>query len=319
MRIDKVHMRVGLRKDLLPNRIKRFFYPDIFLDEEISSSKRLLDNQKKNIFYLFIVLVAYGIFGSYVPDFKLSQLWIRTDDIFASVMKYWYLFAWGFFLIFITLSSVTIGSFTKAKKLLGFNMLTSLLAGLWEEIAFRGLLIFVSMITLMFLNFALTWVVLVVLVILALWGIISLFSNNLWLFALMLGVVSYFVISWWYGLALVEDPLYWFYQHVIFPVMSFISFGLLDSIMYNKEFSLLFIIAAMSANLKFRDGHKYQGCFGYFNSWIIGYILLHVMMYHGLVVAIIIHAVYDIIIGLVYFSKRLILAKKESWCHAFVC
>ena len=67
----------------------------------------------------------------------------------------------------------------------------------------------------------------------------------------------------------------------------------------------------MTANLKFRDGHKYQGLFGYFNSWIIGYILLHAMMFHGLLVAIIIHAVYDVLIGLVQFSKRLFYSNKD--------
>ena len=208
------------------------------------------------------------------------------------------------------MSSVKIGSFTKAKTLLGLDFLTSLLAGFWEEIAFRGLFIFIAMIVFMLVNFALKWVILAVLIIIALWGIISLFSNKLWVFALILAALAYCLISWWYGFALGNDPLYWFYQHVIFPVMSFISFGLLDSIIYNKNFSLLFIIAAMSANLRFRDGHKYQGPFGYINSWIIGYILLHAMMYHGLLVAIIIHAVYDILIGLVHFSKRLIFAKK---------
>ncbi|MFZ2151011.1 MAG: hypothetical protein WAZ12_02935 [Candidatus Absconditicoccaceae bacterium] len=111
---------------------------------------------------------------------------------------------------------------------------------------------------------------------------------------------------------IIDNPLYWFYEKIMIPIWSFVSFRLLDPIIHHKEFSFLFIIGAMSANLKFRDGHKYQGLFGYINAWIIGYILLHAMMYYGLWVAIIIHVIYDILIGLTRFAKRLIISKAEK-------
>ncbi|MEI6774817.1 MAG: hypothetical protein WCL18_08865 [bacterium] len=111
---------------------------------------------------------------------------------------------------------------------------------------------------------------------------------------------------------LVGDPVYWIYKKIMFPIWHFVSFGLLDPILYNKDFSFLFIVGAMSANIKFRDGHKYQGLFGYVNAWIIGYILLYTMMFYGLWVAIIIHVIYDVLIGLTRFIKRLILYKSEG-------
>lgn len=306
--------RVEDTKHVLPDVFRkrlRNFFAEKHLDEEISFSKRLIKYQKKSIIGLLFILVVYFIFGSYFSDFNFSSLWIRTDDIFGSVLKYWYVFAWGFGISLLTLSSVSVGSFVKAKTIFNLDIITSVLAGLWEEIGYRGLFIFMSMITLMFANFAFKWIVIIVFFAFFLWAIYKLLTNKLWLFAIIVGVIAYLLMHWWSSISISEDPLYWIYRNIILPFMSFISFRLLDPIIYNKNFSFLFIIAAMSANLKFRDGHKYQGTFGYFNSWIVGYILLHAMMYYGLLVAIIIHAVYDIIIGLMSFSKRLVYSRSR--------
>lgn len=297
-----------LAKRFTSPRMKRIF-ADSKLDREISSARELFTMQKYAIIILLIILALYGIFGSFIPDFDLSRLWIRTDDIIGSVLKYWYVFAWGVGISFLSISSVNVGNFTKAKTILGWNILTGTFAGIWEEIGFRGLFIFLIMIMFMLTNAALKWIILGVVVILALLWFFKLLSKGLWLFGIIIGVLAFLGIWWWCKLPIAEDPLYWIYQHIIFPVMSFISFRLLDPIIYHKEFSPLFIMAAMSANLRFRDGHKYLGLFGYLNAWIIGYILLHAMMYHGLVVAIIIHAVYDVLIGFVHFSKRLVYSQ----------
>jgi len=53
--------------------------------------------------------------------------------------------------------------------------------------------------------------------------------------------------------------------------------------------------AMLSTNSFFRDGHKYQGWFGYINSWFIGMFLFWIMFHYGLLAAILVHFVYDVI------------------------
>lgn len=318
---NKKNSEQDIIKERVIARLHRRLGPIIaeeHLDREILFSKYLFKGQITAMFGLLAMYVLYVLFGGYFPDFNLSKLWIRTDDIYTSVMRYWYVFAWGFFLSIVTLYSVKVGSFVKAKTILSLNLVTSFFAGAWEEMAYRGLLIFTSMIGLYFVNFAFKWVVLVILCILAVIAIIVCLRNKYWLLFLISALLSYVAIHWWWGVVETKDPLYWFYQHLIFPIMSLVSVGLLDGILYNKDFSLLFIMAAVSVNTEFRDGHKYQGTFGFFNSWILGFVFIHAMMYHGIVVAIIIHAIYDIIIGLVKFSKRLLLAKKSKWDTLYI-
>ena len=54
--------------------------------------------------------------------------------------------------------------------------------------------------------------------------------------------------------------------------------------------------ALLSANAMFRNGHKYQGPIGIVNSWYIGMFLFWIMFQFGLIVAIIVHILYDVIV-----------------------
>ncbi len=99
------------------------------------------------------------------------------------------------------------------------------------------------------------------------------------------------------------DPIFWLYNWIIVPFLHYASFGQLDSILY-KGNSQLFVMGAISANSLFRDGHKYQGRRGMLNSWVIGFVLLHATMTYGLLIAIIIHAVYDINFAIIHYVMR---------------
>jgi len=278
------------------------------IEREIRHSKNLFKIQLMALGVLLITFILYKIFENFVPDFNLSLLWNRTDDIWGSVLKYWYVFAWGVGLsILIPLST---GSLAKTTKIFALNTLTSTLAGIWEEIGYRGLFIFTSIISIMIFNFLFKYIIIIIVAIIVIYIIIKMTEANILRAILLIGGVA--LCIWIAKANIIDNPLYWFYENIMIPIWSFVSFGLLDPIIYHKDFSFLFIIGAMSANLKFRDGHKYQGLFGYINAWIIGYILLHAMMYYGLWVAIIIHAIYDILIGLTRFIKRLIIGKSEE-------
>jgi hypothetical protein len=96
----------------------------------------------------------------------------------------------------------------------------------------------------------------------------------------------------------------WLYEFITIPITNLITIGLMQNILYG--FPLILIASALSANAAFRDGHKYQGGFGYINSWFAGLYLLCVMLTFGLLIAIIVHATYNIIIHLIHYGNDVI-------------
>lgn len=102
------------------------------------------------------------------------------------------------------------------------------------------------------------------------------------------------VFNWvmfgWNGGGLVK----WFYSDWLIPIANWATFYKLSDYLVTIPW---FIGAAIiSANASFRDGHKYQGIIGLTNSWFIGMYMFFLMFNYGLVVAIVVHALYDIII-----------------------
>ncbi|HMO22056.1 MAG TPA: hypothetical protein PKC98_13950, partial [Candidatus Melainabacteria bacterium] len=62
----------------------------------------------------------------------------------------------------------------------------------------------------------------------------------------------------------------------------------------------------ISANSRFRDGHKYQGFLGWVNSWFLGMVFFYMTLTYGLVAAIAVHFLYDMIIFLVIYIDMVI-------------
>lgn len=88
------------------------------------------------------------------------------------------------------------------------------------------------------------------------------------------------------------------YQYIIQPIMELVSFGSLN---WLWEYNWLISSSVVSANATFRDGHKYQGFFGWVNSWVIGFFLFWIMFTYGLPAAIVVHFTYDFIIYVIIF------------------
>lgn len=96
----------------------------------------------------------------------------------------------------------------------------------------------------------------------------------------------------------------WIFLHLTGPLADFSTGHLLQPILFG---SLWFVGAAIiSSNGKFRDGHLYLGWFGYVNSWFLGMIMFYVMFTYGLVGAIIMHVLYDLVIYLALYLDSVI-------------
>lgn len=80
--------------------------------------------------------------------------------------------------------------------------------------------------------------------------------RNMFIFIAMVSLTIINTIS--FGLML------WLYEFITIPITNLITIGLMQNILYG--FPLILIAGALSANAAFRDGHKYQGGFGYINS-----------------------------------------------------
>ncbi len=80
------------------------------------------------------------------------------------------------------------------------------------------------------------------------------------------------------------------------------TLGYLDNYLINKE--LWFVGASIiTTNILFRDGHSYQGYFGWVNSWFTGIFYFWLTLNYGLLAAISTHSIYNIIVNFIpYFS-----------------
>ncbi len=84
----------------------------------------------------------------------------------------------------------------------------------------------------------------------------------------------------------------WFAVSVAGPVANFFTLGQLDGYLLGES-NWVMATAIIVAAGKFRDGHKYQGAFGYVNSWFMGMVMFWLLLNYGLWAAIVAHIAYD--------------------------
>lgn len=88
--------------------------------------------------------------------------------------------------------------------------------------------------------------------------------------------------------------------YVLGPLANFFTLGYLKDYIANP--SVWYVGAGvLSANAFFRDGHKYLGAIGYVNSWFLGMYFFYITFNYGLLAAIIVHFLYDLIIFTVQY------------------
>jgi len=171
------------------------------------------------------------------------QYWCLTDNIITAVAQSWPLYLYGLAITVIILRRA--GYLDSDDKVSLINIYSSVMAGIIEEIGYRCIFIFTSMISIILLK------------------------------QLIPGIVT------------------WYYNTIFF-ITDIVTLGLMHNTIYG--FPEIFMAAALSANIAFRDGHKYQETLGLLNAWFIGLYLLQIMLTKGLVIAILVHTIYDLTI-----------------------
>lgn len=194
--------------------------------------------------FILWLIVNYSWPGFFDP----FQYWYLTDNLATAVAQSWPLYAYGLIATIVILEraenrlfGVYIGSMVSL-----VDVYKSVMAGILEEIGFRCLFIFTSMILITLIEL------------------------------------------------LIPGFLMWQYKNIFFPLTDIITLGLMHNTIYGHP--AIFMAGALSANTMFRNGHKYQGTFGVINAWLGGLYLLHIMLTKGLVVAILVHMIYDLTI-----------------------
>lgn len=270
---------------------------------ELELNQNIFASQLSSIKILTIgglgVLIIELIFPSFF-NYPYLRWEISPSDIFV----FWPLFLYGF--VIAARGCLSITSSNQRNNILASGMITSILAGILEEFGYRAIFICYAMIGLLFFNFlwslgaGLVGVIPGVIVV----GLAIYFFNEekkVIAAVLLCGglVLGWIGLGWGIG----TDPLYWFYNAILIPIINFITLWQFDTV-FNGGHEPLFIFGAVVANARFRDGHKYQGILGVINSWFIGFVMLYATVTYGLLVAVIIHAVYDLEFDLIGYSYR---------------
>lgn len=279
------------------------------VEDEVEKKGQLLG------FQVFAILMLIGSsllvwFIEWVnPDFfNFPYLQAPTLESFH---RYWPLLAYAFGMAVLSTFSGKLCSTEYDHQLLKLNITTSILAGVWEELGFRCIFVCICMLGIVIGNWFLA-------------GLLSLVLSGILIF---LGVVmcagardaKEFLaqfLGFLVGLVVIgtgvfvgylcftgTNPESWMYEHIFVPVINLVTFKSFDSI-FSGKYPQLFIFGMVAANAKFRDGHKYQGPVGILNSWIVGFVMIHVTLTAGLWMAIILHVVYDVEFAVVHHLAR---------------
>lgn len=251
---------------------------------------------------LFVAAAGLGVWviEHYWPDF-FNYPYFSWEVKWEAIPRFWLLFVYcGVLATFVTLlqdnhhgrSSFTLGA------------VTSILAGLWEEIAYRCIFVCYAMILIVWFNFLLSTVAGTVIGLTSLVCPIFFFERGETLqniIAVVIMLIGGWVLYFTWGVG--GDPMFWLYREIFVPFINFITFEQFRGIFYNG-YPELFLFGLVSANGWFRSGHEYQGFYGTMNSWIIGFVLMYAMLNYGLLTAVVLHILYDVQIDVIRFILK---------------
>ncbi len=251
---------------------------------------------------LFVMFIQHHWFGFFVYPYLNWSISVNT------LVRFWPLFAYAG--VGAILSSLSLHSTESDTEIFLYGVLASVLAGIREELGFRWLFICTSMIGLMVSNWFLGTLggSIFIILILAL-GVISLgLGLGERSVTTTLGGVALTVMGSLLGYAIwylgYNDPVYWLWRTILLPITDVLSFGYLTDILHSRTIPTLFMFGALAANVRFRDGHKYQGIQGMVNAWYVGLVLLYATITYGLGTAIVLHVLYDLEIDTIRFVAR---------------
>jgi len=280
------------------------------MEGAVARHRSMLADRSRQIVFQLVMLgalavsyVLVGLINDWWPNF-FEYSYVGEIPSWDILQRFWPLGLWCLTLI-IVLDNDLKSSHLNG-KLWVTGMITGNLAGIWVEIGYRYLYICFAMLWLVFFNWilgtALMWV-LVAFLGLATLGILfdDKHSPIVAIFPFM-GVIFFLWISSF------ADPLFWLYESITMPVINFLAFDSFEIIFTDTEqYPALLVMGGIMANLWFRDGHKYQGWFGYLDSWMVGFVLLYAMFTYGLLTAIVLHCMWNSAIYTSRLLKRTII------------
>lgn len=118
-----------------------------------------------------------------------------------------------------------------------------------------------------------------------------------WLFFLsniVLMKIGNFIFFGFLGFGIAE----WLHLNIFGPLANFTTLRKLEPYLFH-ETGWAVGAALLASNAFFRDGHRYQGILGVLNSWFLGMYLFWIMFNYGLIVAVLVHFLYDFLISAV--------------------
>lgn len=276
--------------------------------DELTFLDRVLASQVGRIIVIALGALGVWVISLFWPQFFDYRYFYISDNLVGDVARFWPAFAWCAGLTVLVAFTGRFRSSWSDEAVYGRGLLVSLGAGVTEEAWYRWVGVCYSMIGLIVLN----W----------------LYETVGWLFigvgalACVLIVISFFIeegrrtsvaarvftlavsgTSVWALVTYGDDPLYNLYEHAFYPVISTLSFGLMDGIFTSNHQPFL-VMGMFAANFAFRDGHKYQGFFGWSNSWWMGCVFIYATLTYGLAVAVTVHALYDLLIFTLEYLAR---------------
>lgn len=256
---------------------------------------------------LIVVAVVKILDPGSIP-FSLFQFWFIKIDLGALQGIPWFLILIGPILAILVSVLTRNNRYENIQILASYteDLKTSVLAGVFEEIGFRWLTFFLTIIFFTFLGNASKWPLVATIMDNWVWVVIGLIVGN---------VCGYFLYSWLKNklggcvfkllvlVVLVVDlvcvvVLGWTWIKFIYgwlvPFVDWLTGGAMHGPL--TEYGWAVGAAMVSVNWTFGKGHVYQGLLGMVDSWIFGMLMFWVTFNFGLFAAIAIHAAYDIII-----------------------
>lgn len=208
-----------------------------------------------------VVIFVITIIVGWAMDWTVGGLrwdvwshWLHSENLAQALIKYgWPLLLWaalwGIVLGIAEAKSVFYDPYETTSQRLSAKLYIAILAGIWEELGYRNLFIFTSM------------------------------------------------ISVWIGAKLTFGLWLWMYKYVSIPVTDLLTAGLMHQIWYGQP--LLIAAGMVSTASAFAKAHQEKGLgalISFISSFYFGCYMLFVMLTQGLIVAMVLHALYDAVL-----------------------
>lgn len=274
---------------------------------ELMFLRCLYEYQKKRLLLLIPAAIGVGLAEIVWPTFFNYPYWKWTIS-WGDIWVFWPLFLYG--LVTAVLGSIGVLALNEKReqKLLFLDVVTSVLAGIWEEVGYRCLFVFYAMLGLYWLNLGISLIV-----------AMGVFWGTLYLALAMVDsatkgarrrgslnvitvVAAIILICLGLFFAVEAFSVNWRYMpgKAVLMLADLVTFYQLSNVFSGGD--QLFALGLVMTNAWFRDGHKYQGWYGIINSWMGGLIFAGAMVNHGLLTAITVHVVYDCIFGITRYA-----------------